>query len=731
MAKQMALSYVSGACPLDCPDTCAWLVGVDDSGRAVDMRGHPEHPITRGALCTKVSRYLERTYHPDRILHPLKRVGPKGSGQFKRITWEEALSDIAARLSDIVARYGGEAVLPYSYSGTLGVLQNGSMDRRFTHALGATRLARTLCADAGYEGYVYTIGATIGTAPEDFAHARLILLWGTNTLTSNMHLWPFVLEARRKAARVIVIDPVRTRTAKQADEWIPIVPGTDAALALAMMHVIVRDNLWDRDYVERYTLGFERLRERVREWPPERAATITGIPAGRIEALAHEYATTRPAAIRINYGLQRHGGGGMAVRAITCLPALIGSWRERGGGVLLSTSGAFPLNKEALKRPDLMPHPTRVVNAARLGDALATDPRIRARAVMSGNADTPIHALIVYSGNPAATNPDQNAVLRGLAREDLFTVVIDHFITDTADYADIFLPATTQVEHWDLHTAYGHYYLALNRPAIAPLGESRPDTEIFRLLAERLGLNHPAFRDSDEDLIRQALDVAHPWMAGITFERLLEEGFVRLNLPEPFLPFAGGNFFTPSGKCEFYSEAAARDGLDPLPTFHPPHEIPFPGREERESGHLALLSPSAHYFLNTNFANVERMARRQGEIRLLIHPDDAAKRGIADGDWVRVWNERGELRLRARVSDDVRRGVCYVPSVWWRKFAADGQSANVLTSQAESDMGGGATFYDVAVRVERTEPPARRDRRASAQSPRERAFEIMAEAGGG
>ncbi len=694
-------TYVTGACPLDCPDTCAWLVRVDEEGRAVEMRGHPDHPLTRGALCTKVSRYLERTYHPDRVLQPLKRVGPKGSAQFKPITWEEALAEITARLSDIVARYGGEAVLPYSYSGTLGLLQNGSMDRRFTHALGASRLARTLCAEAGYNGYVYTIGATIGTAPEDFAHARLILLWGTNTLTSNMHLWPFVLEARRKGARVIVIDPVRTRTARQADEWIPIVPGTDAALALAMMHVIVRDGLWDRDYVAQHTLGFDHLRERLEEWPPERAAQVTGIPAARIEALAREYATTRPAAIRINYGMQRHGGGGMAVRTITCLPALVGAWKEQGGGVLLSTSGAFPLNREALKRPDLMPHPTRVVNAARLGDALSPNPAVRQRALMAGEPDVPVHALIVYSGNPAATNPDQNAVLRGLAREDLFTVVIDHFITDTADYADIFLPTTTQVEHWDLHPAYGHYVLALNRPAIAPLGESKPDTEIFRLLAEGLGLKHPAFQDSDEDLIRQALDVDHPWMEGVTFERLMAEGFVSLNLPRPFLPFAEGNFFTPSGKCEFYSERAARDGFDPLPTFHPPHETPLPTNGTSSNGRLALLSPSAHYFLNTNFANVERMVRRQGEIRLLMHPDDAAARGIADGDWVRVWNERGELRLRAHVAADVRPGVCYVPSVWWRKFAVDGQSVNVLTSQAEADMGGGATFYDVAVHVER------------------------------
>lgn len=696
-------STVVGACPLDCPDTCSWVVTVDEHGRAISMRGNPRHPITQGVLCTKVSHYLERTYHPDRLLHPLKRTGPKGEGAFVPISWDEALDIITARLEEVLTRWGGEAILPYSYSGTLGYIQGSSMDRRFTHALGATRLARTLCADAGVAGYRYTIGATVGTPPEDFAHARFILLWGTNTLTSNMHLWPFILQARKQGARIIAIDPVRTRTARQADEWIPIRPGTDAALALAMMHIIIRDGLWDREYVERYTLGFDALRKRVAQWPPSRAETITGIPATRIETLAREYATTRPALIRINYGIQRHHGGGTAVRTIAMLPALIGAWRERGGGILLSTSGAFPLNTQALKRPDLQPHPTRKVNAARLGDALQSEVDIRARAVMEGDPATPIQALIVYNGNPVSSAPDSNAIIRGLLREDMFTVVLDHFVTDTALYADIVLPATTQVEHWDLHSAYGHYYLALNRPAIAPLGESRPNTDIFRALADRLGLDHPAFQDSDQALIRQALDVDHPWMEGITFERLLEEGFARLNLPDPFLPFAQGGFFTPSGKCEFYSERAARDGLDPVPDFVPPHEVPLEDGVTRPDRPLALLSPSAHYYLNTNFANLERMRRRQGDPRLLIHPRDATARGIEDGDMVRVWNERGHLRLRVHVSEDIRPGVCSVPSIWWRQFAEDGQSVNVLTSQVETDMGGGATFYDVAVYVEKAE----------------------------
>jgi len=687
---------------MDCPDTCAWLVIVDEAtGRALEMRGASDHPITRGALCTKVNRYLDRTYHPQRILYPLRRVGSKGKGHFERITWDEALTDIAHHFGEIIERHGTEAILPYSYSGTLGLLQNGSLDRRFTHALGASRLKRTLCAAAGSNGYRYTIGASVGTAPEDFAHARLILLWGTNTLTSNMHLWPFIRNARANGAQLIVIDPIRTRTARQADRWIPIVPGTDAALALAMMHIIVREGWWDREYVEKYTLGFEALRERLEAWPPERAASVTGIPSAEIEDLTRLYAATHPAAIRINYGLQRHGGGGMAVRTIAMLPALVGSWKEQGGGLLLSTSGAFPINEDALQRPDLSPRPTRIINATTIGAALSLDPDERAQGVMYGDPTIPVKALLVYSGNPAATAPDQNAVIRGLAREDLFTVVSDLFITDTALYADIVLPSTSQIEHWDLHTAYGHYYLALNRPAITPLGESVADTELFRRLAAALGLEEPALYEDDLTLIRRALEIQHPWLPANAFDRLMKEGFLRLNLPQPFLPFAEGHFFTPSGKCEFYSERAARDGHDPLPDFTPPHEVPLAIASDEESEALAFLSPSAHYFLNTNFANVERMQIRQGrEPRLMLHPQDAAARGIGDGDWVRVFNRRGQLRVRASLTEDVRPGVCALPSIWWRQHAPDGQSANVLTTARVSDMGGGAPFYDAAVWVE-------------------------------
>lgn len=729
-----AYQIVTGVCPHDCPDTCSWQVAVDRvTGTAVDIWGHPDHPITQGKLCGKVDRYLERTYHNDRLTVPLRRVGPKGSGRFERVSWEEAIADIARRLQGIIEEYGPEAVLPYSYSGTLGFLQGEGMASRFFNRMGASQLARTICAEAGFQGYVYTIGAAEGMLPEDFAHSRLILIWGSNTLTSNLHLWPFIQQARKQGARVLVIDPANTRTAQAGDEWIPIRPGTDAALALAMMHVIIAEELYDADYVARYTLGFEQLAERVRDWTPARSAEITGIPAGRIEALAREYATVRPAGIRINYGLQRHYGGGMAVRTITCLPALVGAWRLRGGGIQLSTSGLFRhLDKSGLYRPDLLekaraalragnastadlarPFP-RVINMNRLGDALSLDPARLARAhyhprpidplPRPKEAGPPVKALIVYNCNPAAVAPDQAAVLAGLQREDLFTVVLEHFQTDTADYADYLLPATTQLEHWDIHRAYGHAYVALNRPALAPVGESLPNSEIFRRLAQAMGYDDPCFQESDEEILRAFVAAqTHERFAGLSWERLLNEGFFRLNLPEPYLPFAEGNFPTPSGKCEFFSARMAEDGYDPLPTYTPPRwqeeaeerTLPAPG-----DGLLVCISPPAHSFLNSTFVNVSRFLLREDQPVLWIHPQDATSRQIEDGGRVRVHNLYGEVVLTARVTDAIVPGAVLAPGVWWSKLSPDGRNINRITPPDETDMGAGACFYDAIVWVE-------------------------------
>jgi anaerobic selenocysteine-containing dehydrogenase len=705
------------------------------NGRAVDLWGCEDHPITQGKLCGKVDRYLERTYHRDRLLTPLRRNGPKGSARFVPVGWDEALSDIAARLQTIVSEFGSEAVLPYSYSGTLGLLQGEGMASRFFNRLGASKLARTICSEAGFEGFVYTIGATEGLEMESFAQARLILIWGSNTLTSNLHLWPFINDARKQGARVIVIDPLRTRTAQAADEWLPIRPGTDSALALAMMHVIIGEKLYDADYVAAYTVGFDQLAERVLEWPPERAAAVTGIPAERISSLAREYATIQPAAIRINYGMQRHYGGGMAMRTAACLPALVGAWRYEGGGIQLSASGYFRhLDRTTLNRPDLLANSDwarnappgrstpRTINMNRLGDALSLDPARLALAHYHPHpidpipsveeAGPPVKALIVYNANPAAVTPNQAAVVEGLVRSDLFTVVLEHFQTDTADWADYVLPATTQLEHWDLHKSYGHTYLALNRPAIAPVGHSLSNSEIFRRLATALGFDEPCFRESDEEILAALVDSqTHPRFAGITWERLLAEGFVRLSLPQPNLPFAQGSFPTPSGKCEFYSERMVQDGYDPLPTYHPPKwQSESKSRQigatsngksalNAKAPPLVCISPPAHSFLNSTFVNVERFQRREGEAVVHIHLQDAALRGIRDGDTVEVRNEFGSVRLSARVSDGVVPGTVAAAGVWWAKLSRDGRNINRVTSPEEADMGAGAIFYDAAVEV--------------------------------
>lgn len=682
---------VRGACPHDCPDTCAMLVTVDH-GRAVRVAGDPDHPFTRGFLCTKVNRYVERTYSDQRLTRPLRRVGPKGAGRFAPVTWDDALGEIADRLNAIARSDAGpQAILPYSYAGTMGLVQGSSMDRRFFHALGASRLDRTICSMAGTVGMRMTVGANIGADAEGIPESDLVLLWGTNTLTSNPHLWPFVLEARRRGAPVIAIDPLRTRTAQQCDEWLGIRPGTDAALALGLMHVLFAEGLEDGDYLARYTVGETALRERAREYPPERVASITALPAERIIDLARRYGRARAAFIRINYGLQRHAGGGMAVRTIACLPALTGHWRRAGGGVQLSTSANFAFNRAALERPDLSP-PVRTINMIRLGDALT-----RADAGVGG---PPIRALVVYNSNPAAVAPERGTVLRGLARDDLFTVVLEHFQTDTADWADIVLPATTQLEHWDVHLAYGHHYVTLNRPSVAPVGDAKPNAEIFRLLAARMGLTDPAFRDDDVTLIRQALDTHAPAFRGITFDALLERGWMRLTLPTPYLPFAEGNFPTPSGKCELYSERLHALGIDPLPTYTAPYESPERAPDLAVRYPLTLISSPAHQFLNSTFVNITPLRRAAREPELVIHPADAETRDIASGTRVRIFNDRGAFVATARVSDDVRTGCVWAPSVWWGKFAPDGRNANDTTSQRETDLGHGPVFYDNLVDVQ-------------------------------
>ena len=679
-------TIVRAACPHDCPDTCAMLVTVKD-GVAVKVQGDPLHPFTDGSLCTKVAHYPERTYSPDRLLHPLKRVGPKGKGEFRQISWDEALDEIAARLKALAA-VNPEAILPLSYAGTMGMLQFSSMDRRFFHKLGASQLERTLCSSAGKAGIKATLGGSYGMDPEHYQDSKLIVIWGSNPITSNLHFWSRAQEAKRRGAKLVAIDPYRSLTAEKCSQHIALLPGTDGALALGMMHVLIAEGLVDQDYVSKYTLGYEELKERLKQYPPDWAATTCGITLDEVVRLARDYGTVKPAAIRLNYGMQRHAGGGIAARNIACLPALTGAWRAPAGGILLTTADNYHFDHAKLERPDLMPAKRpRVINHARLGDALtASEPAVR--------------AVVVYNNNPVAVCPDSSKVVKGFAREDLFCVVMDSFMTDTADYADIVLPATTQLEHTDIHKSYGHLYVLANNAAIAPVGESLPNAEVFRRLAVRMGFDDDCFRDSDDELARQAIGSGHANLAGIDWESLKRDGWKRLALPAAFAPFAKGGFHTPSGKCEFYSETLKAQGIDPLPFYNPPAELPSSNPALARRYPLNFLSPPVRNFLNSSFANLPRFRDAEGEPSLELHSGDAVARGIADGDVVRVFNDRGSFTLKARVNDKPRRGVVVAPSIWWKKFASDRKNANDLTSQRTADLGGAATFYDCLVEVE-------------------------------
>jgi anaerobic selenocysteine-containing dehydrogenase len=684
---------VRGACHHDCPDACAWTTTVEN-GRVVRFEGDPNHPLTRGWLCNKMSGYpTDVVFNPDRLLHPLRRVGRKGEGRFERVSWDEALGEVADRLKQVVAEHGASAVLPYSFAGTEGLIQGGSLDRRFFARLGATRLVRQICGDAAAEGVTATIGTSTGMLPGDIVHSRFILIWGANPVVMNPHLWPLVLEARKRGARVVVIDPLRSRTAAEADWHLSPLPGTDAALALGMMHVIVREGLHDEDYVRKHTLGFDQLAPRLEEYPPEKVAGITGLDEREIVELARAYAKTRPAAIRAMIGMEHHANGAMTFRTVSCLPALVGAWRERGGGWL---HFSYSLFGDALHWTDfeildrIEDRKIRSVNMVQIGKAL-TDPAM----------DPPVRALVVYNSNPATIAPNQNLVFEGLRREDLLTVVVEQFLTDTARYADYVFPATSQLEHLDLLTSWGHEYLSLNLPALAPQGEAVPNTEFFRRLARRMGFEEPYLYESDEEMVRGLLRSKHPYLAGVTYEGLRESGWVRLKLKEPWLPFADGRFPTPSGKCELYSEAWKKRGLDPLPAY-----VPVPASNDRRPGGvrypLALVSSKAtSNFLNSSHASQPRLVAAEGEPLLQMHASDALPRKIHDRDMVRVSNERGAMTIRASVEDRVRPGVVSLPQGFWASRLPGGSSANALTRDGLTDLGGGADFHDTRVEVEK------------------------------
>jgi anaerobic selenocysteine-containing dehydrogenase len=674
-----SIQVVRGACGHDCPDTCSWVVEVRDD-TAETLSGDPTHPFTRGTLCAKVNHYLDRVYHPDRILHPLKRVGPKGEGRFVRVSWEEALTDIASRWQAIVEASCAEAILPYSSAGVQGLIQTASIDMRLFGSMGCSGLDRNICGAVAAAGLTSTIGTGTGIDPEEIVHSRYVVLWGTNTIVTNLHFWPFVREAQRRGAKIVVVDPIRTRTAESADWHLPIKPASDATLALAMMHVIVRDGLVDHEYVSQHAVGYEALAERVQHYAPERVADAVGLPVEDIERFAREYATTQPSLLRPLIGIEHHRNGAMQFRTLACLPVLTGAWRHRGGGLARSTHKLqfAALAMDRVLMPEVYTPGVRVLNMRDLGKDLC-----------DREMQPPIRSLIVYGANPMVSMPNQRRIREGLLRDDLFTVVHDLFVTDTALYADYVLPATSQIEHLDLSPAWGHLYLAMNRPAIAPRGESVSNTELFRRLAAALGRTDPWLFESDESMLRAALASGHPWLDGITYERLWEQGYARLSRPEDWRPFANGGFPTRSGKAELYSEPLREAGQDPLPS---PGDI-------RSGQGLQLISGKQLHFLNSGYSHMDRHRRRAGELFIEMHADDARRRGVATGETVSVRNGKGEVRAVCRVSDRVRPGVVWMP--FGGLTDADGQrrSVNVLTAEEPTDWGGGSGLYDAFVEV--------------------------------
>jgi anaerobic selenocysteine-containing dehydrogenase len=700
---------VRAACPQDCPDTCAMLVTVAD-GKAVEVRGDPDHPYTNGGLCVKVNNYLDRVYDPGRVLFPLRRTGPKGSGRFERITWDEALDEIATRFRAIIGEHGPEAIMPVSYLGTQGILNGLNVGDPFFAKLGATIAERTYCDSGSCTAYAMTIGDTAGVDPESLVHSRFILVWACNIMSTNLHLWPYITEARKRGAKVVVVDPVRTRTAAAADQHIAIRPGTDAALALAMAHVIIAEGLTDQDYLDKYTVGYPEFADRVAQYTPEWAETETGVPAATIRTLAREYAGAQPSVIRIGVAVERHAGGGQTVRALACLPALVGAWRKPGGGILQLPLWAFPVNWGAMMRPDMLTPGTRVVNQYLLGEALTG----------GLDLDPPIKALMVYNSNPVVVCPDQERLIQGLQREDLFTVVSEQFMTDTADYADIVLPATTQLEQDDIMFSWGHLYITYNHRSIDAIGEAVPNTELFRRLAARMGFDDPVFRRTDDEMIAEAFDWSHPHMAGITVESLKEKGWQRLNVApaDAYAPHVEGNFPTASGKVEFVASAAAggnfvvplfRQGsneyqpgepVDPLPHYIPPREAAHTNPELAARYPLNLLTPKSHAYLNSSFANHAFHRQVQKEPNVIIHPDDAAARRISDGDVVRVFNDRGEFTVLAKLDDAVLPGVVVSSLGGWRKHAKATSTLAAVNSTQFADLGNAPTFSDTLVEVE-------------------------------
>lgn len=697
-----------GACPHDCPDTCS-MVYTTEAGRLTSVRGNPDHPMTRGALCGKLRDFDRHHYNPDRILHPMRRTGPKGSGQFERISWDAALREIHERFTAVADTHGAEAILPYNYLGNEGIVQGLTVGDAFFNRLGATVAEKTFCGSGSCTAWLLTVGPTNGTDPMSFAHSRLIVLWGCNSISTNIHHWHVVKEAQRNGARVVVIDPYRSRTAKEADWHLAPRPGTDGALAMAMIHVIIAENLTDTDYIARHTIGFPQLAERAAAFTPELAESLCGIPADDIRRLAREYATTPNAALRPGVAVERSAGGAQALRAIFSLPALTGAWKHPGGGVYQMPLWEFPIHWDRVCRPDLIPEGRRALNVLKLG------------AILDGTAGIQpgVHALMVYNANPVSNSTETESIKRGLSRDDLFTVVSEHFLTDTARYADILLPATMAAEHDDMMFSWGHFFFTLNQKAIEPPGEAVSNAELFRRLAATFGFSEPQFSMSEAELMEWYLDWDSPKLGGIGMDHFREHGWFRLAIGEPATrtPHAEGNFPTPSGKCEFFSETAATTGnfvappfrqmyahqqggepLDPLPGYVAPNERPETSPAQAARFPLNIVSPKSHGFLNSQYANEAHKLASQGAQSILINPADAAARAVADGALLRVFNDRGAFHGEARVTDDVPPGLVVASLGYWHSLNRGG-AVNTISASTYGGMGHSPTFSDNLVEV--------------------------------
>lgn len=711
MSNQMESTTVRGACPHDCPDTCAMIYTVEN-GKLTNVVGDPEHPMTRGSLCVKTREFAEHHYNPDRVLYPMKRSGPKGSGQFERITWEEALSEIKAHWDAIISEHGAEAIMPHAYLGHQGTLNGLTAGDAFFNRLGSSVAEKTYCESGSSTAWHMTVGGSGGLDIESFTHSKYIIVWGMNMTSTNLHGWPFILEAKEKGAKVVVIDPVSTRTAKEADWHIRIKPGTDGALALGMMNVIITEGLHDKDYVEKYTEGFDELSERAMNFPPDRVAEITGVPAEDIRTLAREFATTQPAAIRQGVALERSRGGGQAIRAITCLPALVGAWRYVGGGTMEMPIWLFPTRFDKICRPDWIKPGTRVINELDLGAALTGELAL----------DPPVKSLFVYNSNPVSQAPAQSKIVKGLEREDLFTVVSELFVSDTARYADIILPSTMQAEQLDIMVTWGHLYITINMPAIPAPGECVPNVELFRRLATTMGFDDDYWKRTEEEMLRDFYDWDAPQLEGITVDSLKETGWARLNvgLPHERKPHAEGNFPTPSGKCEFksslaengnfvipvwrsmYEGAQPGEAVDPLPDYLPPRESGATNEGLAELYPLSIVTPKPHAFLNSQYANEEKKQKREGAFSLMIHPEDADARGIVEGEMVRVFNDRGHFEAPAKLTEDVMKGLVMANVGHWLTSTQSVSAVNAISADVHCDLGMAGTYNDSLVEVRRT-----------------------------